>query len=120
MGLISYFHHLKSMGIIIKTRLLKKKVAAIALFPFILVNRKAVVNEQLINHERIHLRQQIEMLVLPFYLFYLLEYLVRLIQTSNKDKAYRNISFEREAYENDHDMNYLQKRKIWNWIKYLK
>lgn len=104
---------------IVKTRFLKKKIAAIALFPFILVNRTIVVNEQLINHERIHLRQQIEMLVIPFYLVYLLEYLIRLIQYGNKDKAYRNISFEREAYENDHDMNYLQKRKTWGWVRFL-
>ncbi|MEX0995648.1 MAG: hypothetical protein WDZ45_01210 [Flavobacteriaceae bacterium] len=72
------------------------------------------------NHERIHLRQQLELLILPFYLWYGLEFLLRLLYFRNRYKAYRNISFEREAYSNEADLYYLKRRKFWAFIGYLK
>ncbi len=73
----------------------------------------------LLNHERIHLRQQAELLILPFYVWYVLEYFVRLLAYKNKKEAYRNISFEREAYANESDPDYLKHRKFWSFLKYL-
>lgn len=70
-------------------------IRAMALFPFILMRRGTVVDDRLINHERIHLLQQLELLVLPFYVWYL----VALWR-----KGYHGIGFEREAYANDHDL----------------
>lgn len=102
---------------IIKTKYLPKDTIAMAIFPFILAREK--LSDVTINHERIHLRQQLEMLVIPFYLWYGVECLIRFIQYRNWDEAYRNISFEREAYENENDLNYLEKRKFCSWIKYL-
>jgi hypothetical protein len=99
--------------------LLPKRYHAIAIFPFIFLRRGGAENEILINHERIHLRQQAELLVLPFYLWYLLEYLCKLVIYRSHNKAYRNISFEREAYRNDEDLGYLQNRKFWSFMKYL-
>jgi hypothetical protein len=93
--------------------------SAIALFPFILIRKGVKATPRLLNHERIHLRQQIELLVIPFYLLYLLEYIIRFIQYRNPGLAYRNISFEREAYENDADKNYLASRKFWASFRYL-
>src|SRR5690242_8942976 len=93
--------------------LLPRGFSAIALFPFIFVRKGASVTTRLLNHERIHLRQQIELLVLPFYLLYLMEYVVRFIMYRNPVKAYRSISFEREAYANDGDQDYLASRKVW-------
>jgi len=91
-----------------------------ALLPFILLRDKRMKNNHtLINHERIHLRQQAEMLILPFYLWYITEYFIRLIMYRNKKKAYYNISFEREAYTNDRNLNYLNNRCFWNFTKYL-
>ena len=55
-------------------------------------------------------------LFVPFYILYLLEWLYRLIQKGN---AYRNISFEKEAYNNENDMNYLDKREHFSWIEYI-
>ncbi|MEG1200098.1 MAG: hypothetical protein RSD53_11940, partial [Algoriella sp.] len=69
-------------------------------------------NKTLINHETIHIIQQVELLVIPFYIWYLTEYLFRLIQYKNQHKAYRNISFEREAYANEKNPNYLKERKF--------
>ncbi|MDH1602102.1 hypothetical protein [Empedobacter sp. GD03739] len=91
-----------------------------AIFPFILLRNKEDKNDlNLVHHERIHIIQQIEMLVLPFFIWYLTEYAIRLIQYRDQHKAYRNISFEREAYANEHNLNYLKKRKFYNFLKYI-
>jgi len=91
-----------------------------AFFPFILIRDKKLVQDiTLLNHERIHLRQQAELLILPFYLWYIIEYLIRLIIYKNKRRAYRNISFEREAYANENNIEYLNKRKLWTFLKYI-
>jgi len=109
-----------SMIIIAQNVLKNTKINGITLFPFIILrNTKDRFNKILINHEKIHLRQQIEMLVVPFYIWYILEYSIRYLQVRNKQNAYRNISFEREAYENDSNLDYIKKRKWYAFIKYL-
>ena len=90
-------------------------------FPFVfLTDKDDKLNTVFINHEKIHIRQQLELLILPFYIWYLTEYLFRLIQYKDRKKAYFNISFEREAYTNEADFDYLSQRKIWSFWKYLK
>ena len=74
----------------------------------------------LINHERIHLRQQLELLIIPFYIMYVVEFLIRLLQYRTWKKAYRNISFERECYLNETDLDYLKTRKLWAFVTYLR
>lgn len=96
------------------------KISGIALFPFILIrNSEDKKNNILINHEKIHLRQQIEMLIIFFYLWYVIEYYYWLFKLKNPYHAYHRISFEREAYANEHDLKYLNKRKFWSFRKYL-
>lgn len=73
-----------------------------------------------INHEKIHTRQIYEMLVVPFYLAYLLEWFVRLIQYKDVRTAYRNISFEREAYENMFNLSFIKKRRPYAFVNYYK
>lgn len=90
-----------------------------AIFPFLFVKNKKP-SEVLINHERIHFRQQIEMLILPFYIWYILEYLIHRLHGKNSHQAYMNISFEQEAYANDDDLMYLKKRKMWSFSKYFR
>jgi len=95
-------------------------VDAMALFPFILIkHQKDKTNQVLITHEKIHLRQQVELLIIPFYFFYLLNYLVNLAWFRNHSKAYMNIVFELEAYRHERDDSYLPKRRLWAWLKYL-
>ncbi|PRY31094.1 hypothetical protein CLV58_12357 [Spirosoma oryzae] len=89
-----------------------------ALFPFILV-RQPNPGPILVNHERIHLRQQAELGVLPFYLWYLTEYLIRRIQYRDHYEAYRNISFEREAFANETNLTYLRTRRWWTFLSYV-
>ncbi len=72
------------------------------------------------NHEKIHLKQQLELLIIPFYLIYTIEFLVRLFQYKKRNLAYRNISFEREAYTNEFNLGYLKRRPFWRFLKYLR
>jgi len=95
------------------------RVRAICLAPFgIYIKEAHLENRTTRDHERIHWRQQMEMLILPFYIWYLLEWLIR-IPLSGK-AAYRSISFEREAYANQYDQLYLWTRGRFQWTKYLK
>ena len=111
---------------------------AMTIWPFIFVQEDESFNKVDERHERIHGRQQVEMALvgailslglyfldcgwwsllglLLFYVWYVLEWLVRLVIGSN---AYRNISFEQEAYENERFPNYLGDRKPFSWVKYL-
>lgn len=68
------------------------------------------INERALNHEMIHTAQMKELWYILFYILYFLEWLYRLTQKGN---AYRNISFEREAYDNEHNLNYLSSRTKW-------
>lgn len=95
------------------------KINGITLFPFILLRNKALREDKiLLNHERIHLRQQAELGILPFYLWYTTEYVYWYLRLKNKNLAYRNILFEREAYAEEADLAYLRKRKFWNFLRY--
>lgn len=78
------------------------------------------INARVINHERIHTEQMKELLFVPFYILYGLEWLVRLAQYRDSFKAYRNISFEREAYANGDNPDYLKTRRRYAWLKMLR
>lgn len=106
--------------IITSKYLVPKGFTGITLYPFIIVRDERLrQNADLINHERIHLCQQAEMLVLPFYIWYGIEFFVRLFQYRSRYTAYRNISFEREAYQHENNPAYLQHRRFWNFVKFL-
>lgn len=79
---------------------------------------KDLISERTINHESIHTAQMKEMLYVFFYIWYFIEWLIRLI--FNTSTAYRSISFEQEAYNNQLDFNYLKTRKKYSWLKHLK
>ena len=80
---------------------------------------KALVAEDDMTHEFIHIKQWGELLYIGFLLWYVFEWLVRLIQYRNFDKAYKNISFERGAYANENYSDYLNKRKLFAFLNYL-
>jgi hypothetical protein len=109
------------MIIVWRKPLSKLKINGITLFPFIFIRKlEDKDNKILINHEKIHLRQQVELCIVFFYIWYLVEYYYWLIKLKKPYDAYRRISFEREAYENDDNLNYLSKRKVFAFWKYLK
>jgi len=92
-------------------------------------------------HEGIHLQQLIELLLLGvgvfvilikegygwwsvlslflFYIWYVIEFLVKLLFTSSWRKAYMSISFEQEAYGNHLEKKYLERRPAFAWLKYI-
>lgn len=99
------------------------RILGIVLFCFVLLNRKSkLLNTEelatLLNHERIHVRQQLELLILPFFIIYIVEWIVLLFKYKDKNLAYRNISFEKEAYQMANNLNYLKKRKPYVWLNY--
>ena len=109
------------MFVIVAKYLIPRGFLGITLFPFILLKEKNYKNDVLmIQHEKIHIRQQLEMLIFPFFMWYIVEFFIRLIQFKKRNLAYRNISFEREAYANESQKNFLQNRRFWNFINYLK
>ena len=95
------------------------------------------------NHECTHSRQWIEMTVASgfllfllvalaginawwmvlsafvFYLWYGVEWLVRLCLLKDGKKAYRAVAFEKEAYANERNMNYAENAGYFSWVKYL-
>lgn len=105
---------------IIENRFLPPKgFSAINLFGVIFVRRGKQLNKLTINHELIHTAQMKEMLYIFFYLWYGIEWLFRLVQYRNRMTAYYNISFEREAYANQDNLDYLKGRGFWKWCGYL-
>lgn len=97
-----------------------KGYTGITLFPFIFLKKKEFkADKNLINHEKIHLKQQLELLIILFYFFYGLEWFIKLLKYRNRYLAYRNLSFEREAYQNENNYNYLKNRKTWAFLSYL-
>lgn len=83
------------------------------------VRKGAVMRFKDFNHERIHTKQMQETLFLFFYLWYLVEWLIKLCACRDSHKAYRNISFEREAYKYERFSFYPKHRKHFAWIREL-
>ena len=114
---------------------------AMVVWPFLFV-RSDCMTEKGYRHEEIHGRQQLEMLpiayvlagilwlcgcgwwsllALPLYFWlYGLLWLVWLIITLDTKMAYRQNPFEREAYLFEGDPTYLERRRPFAWLTYLK
>ena len=92
-------------------------VYAIALWPFIFISDEG--DPITFNHEKIHLRQQVELLIVGFYLLYALFWLKGFVKHRDRHRAYFEIPFEKEAYTRQDDFNYLTKRQYFSWINYL-
>jgi len=129
--------------------ILGKNIIGITLCPFgIYVKLEYLTRVKTINHEKIHWQQQLEMMVagaimsvitgvvlmllgifawwmllllvfplLFFYLWYIIEWFLRIFINGNK--AYISLSFEREAYTNAENQDYLKTRKPYSWLKYM-
>lgn len=108
------------MFFVVNKYLLRRRFVGVTLWPFIVMRTPDLKKDEVfINHEKIHIRQQAEMLVIPFFIWYAIEYLYRLVQYRDNYVAYLNISFEREAYARECEINYLQERPFWSFIAYL-
>ena len=89
------------------------------------------VYNKMINHESIHEQQILDFTPkafpgwlrytigsICFYLLYGLEWLFKLIPCLIKNKsAYRSLCAEKEAFKNEADSNYINKREKLAWLK---
>lgn len=88
--------------------------SGLTLWPFIILKK---MDDGIIRHEKIHIKQQEEMLVIFFYFWYVVEWFLKVFKY--RGRAYRNISFEKEAYSNAKDTEYLKTRKRYAWFRYF-
>lgn len=98
-----------------------KGFKAMNLFGMLFVRKdiKTPMSDIDINHESIHSEQYKELLFIPFLVLYLVEWFIKLFIYFDSNKAYKNISFEREAYYNEHNLNYLSNRKHYVWFRLI-
>jgi len=96
-----------------------KGFKAINLFGILFVRKNARIDDITLNHEAIHTAQMKELLYIFFYVLYIIDWLIGLMAYVSFSKAYREVCFEKEAYANEKDLSYLQRRKIFAFIKYL-
>ena len=99
---------------LIKRLPLRKDYYAICLFGFVLSVRPLSATE--LNHELIHAAQQKELLYIPFFIWYFIEWLILYFKYRNWEKAYFHIRFEKEAYHNESDLDYLNHRKHFPYL----
>lgn len=100
---------------------------AMTVFNYIFVReeyKNRGINNGTINHEKIHMAQAYDFGLgffgfFIFYWWYLLEWLFKLPWFLFGYAPYRSISFEIEAYTKEYNLNYLNSRKRFNWLRYL-
>ena len=93
-------------------------INAITLGPIVL--SRATLSERVKRHETIHFMQYKELFFIGFLLIYLFDYLYAAIikRKGFSRESYLSIRFEQEAYDNDHDIDYLKRRKKFRWKDY--
>lgn len=107
--------------IIIENKFLPPKgYRAVTLLNFVFVRKGTRLTDTLLRHESIHWEQEKELLFVFFCLLYVTEFMLRLVQYKNWHTAYRNISFEREAYAHQDDVRYLENRRHYTWFRFIK
>lgn len=100
------------------------RIEAFTLYPFIFLRKKKSDYHHMylsitLNHERIHLNQQIELLIIPFFILYLFNFIINIFVYRNLRKSYKSIIFEKESYMYEKDLDYLKRRQIYSFIRML-
>ena len=99
------------------TKILSAGKSGIALWPFAFIVPELKDDTDMVTHERIHLAQQQELWVIPFYVLYVLFWIKGLVK--REKNAYLSIPFEQEAYANEKDERYLANRKRFAWVNQM-
>ena len=95
-------------------------VCGMAVFPLVIIRedlRGTSADRYTVNHEMIHIRQQLELLLVFFVLWYILSYYLLRVRGCSRREAYMGIRFEREAYSNMYDLRYLGRRRPFSFLK---
>jgi hypothetical protein len=74
-------------------------------------------NKIRINKSKIRWAQQIEMYIIFYYLWYFIEWTMRI--PTDKINSFKNLSMEKEVDLNMNNLEYLKTRKRFAWTKYL-
>ncbi len=97
-----------------------KTAKAVTVFPFIFVRSADEVCPWLITHERIHIRQQLELLLVGAFILHGIEIIfARLVLRKSWSQAYYWSSAEQDAYRNQHNAEYLKHRPLFAQFYYL-
>ncbi len=92
----------------------------LAFFPFVFIRSEEFVVPWVVDHERIHHRQEVETLFVGVVVLSLIEFIyARFVLKKNKMQSYLYTAAEQEAYLSMHDHNYLQERKPWALLKFI-
>ena len=89
-------------------------IGAITIGPFVF--SRGEMSEETKNHEAIHWQQYIETGILGFIVLYYSYYLWNYVKYQDGKTAYFMIPFEKEAYDNDKDLQYLESRNRYAWL----
>ena len=89
-------------------------IGAITIGP--LVFSRGEMSDVTKNHETIHWQQYIETGIIAFIFLYYLFYAINFLRYRDGELAYYMIPFEKEAYDNDNNLDYLKTRKRYSWI----
>lgn len=108
------------MKIIYNTIIPIKGYKAVNILGVLFARKGARLTEEDIRHEEIHTAQMKETLYVIFYLWYAVEWIIRVIANGFKPHdAYRALLFEQEAYRHQGEEGYLEKRELWSFIKHM-
>ena len=93
-------------------------INAITLGPIVL--SRGTLSERVKRHETIHFAQYKELFFIGFLLIYLYDYLYAAVVKKKgfSRESYLAIRFEQEAYDNDHNVDYLESREKYHWKNY--
>ena len=92
-------------------------IHAITIYPFIICRTELDLRVR--SHEFIHIAQQKELWLVGFYFLYVYYWIKNIVwHKMSTSQAYRNIPFELEAYENDHNSIYALTRDKMGWKKW--
>jgi hypothetical protein len=92
----------------------------LSFFIFIWISRLEKDETRLVRHEKIHFWQQVEMLFVFHWLIYGFFYLVARAKGHGHYVAYRYNPFELEAFTHEYNVEYLEQRKPFAWLQFIK
>ena len=114
-----YFLFENSKVITYFNKIFRSNVVGMTVFFLIFLKGEKDDNLIILNHEKIHIKQFQETFYIGFYLISTFDFLIKYCKYKNINGAYKNLMFEREAYEHMNDLDYLKKRKRFAWLRNL-
>lgn len=94
---------------------------AITFYPFLFVRPDTRDNSELLRHETIHIKQQLELFIVGAWLLFIVEFCyARYVKRFDSRQSYYYTASEQEAHRNAMKEDYLSKRKPYAIFKYVR